>query len=148
MLSQIILGCLLLILFISIYNVYNDNIEYEITNFIDGCWQSDPTFATLSELDDMILMLNSKDMSGVLVIIMNQYIKVNGEFDLKITNINKKNDIYTFDMKIISDDFKFVWFGKEFNCILSIYKGYIEIYENDTMMAKLIKNNNMTNVFV
>ena len=147
--GQILVCCLLIILAISLYNLYTDNIICSANNFINGYWQSDSTFSSLSGLDDMILMLNTDDMTGLLIIIMDNNINGNDEFTFEITNYNKKNDLYTFDIEFIANDSNFIWSNNKLNCILSINNGSLDIYSdedgNSTMMAKLIKNNNITN---
>jgi hypothetical protein len=145
-LSKIILCCLLLILIISLYNIHRDSILCEINNFINGYWQSDSIFSSLSGVDDMILMLNTDDMTGLLIIVIDKNINGNDEFNFQITNYNKKNNLYTFDIEFTANESNFIWYGKELNCILSINKGSLDIYDNETtMMAKLLKNNNLTN---
>ncbi len=154
-LSSVIVLCLLLILIISLYNLYNNTIICETNNFINGYWQSDSEFSSLSGLDDMILMLNTNDMTGLLIIVMDNNINGNDEFNFEITNINKKDNLHTFDIEFFTENSNFIWSDKKFNCILSINNGSLEIYDksnndenlvNSTIiMAKLLKNNNLTN---
>ena len=132
--------------YILYYNNGQDNIPYNINPFLNGYWESDVEFSKLSNIDNMILNLNTDRMDSLLVIIMDNEISSSNEFKFNIENkqYDKKNNIYQFDIDMSSDNIDFIWDDKKFNGHLSIDNGLLELYDNDILMAKLVKNNSIT----
>lgn len=116
-----------------------ENSEF-IKDFINGYWSSDDDFAKLSEIDEMILNIDSKTMRGFLVIIVDNKIIINNDFDILLF-YNKCNEI-----EFISDSIDFIWSEKKFKITTSINKGSIQLYHDDVLYASLYKDNKISSL--
>ena len=139
---------LLIVLCFWHFNIYdyknnkNDKICNEIIekyNFLNGYWTSDSEFAKMSEIDEMILNIDSITKKGFLVIIVDNKIASNDEFDILI-------DIGCKDIEFVSNKIDFIWNEKKFTMNISIYKGSLILYHNDMVYAKLYKDNKMSSI--
>jgi hypothetical protein len=117
----------------------NESAEF-IKEFINGYWTSDDDFAKLSEIDEMILNIDSNSMRGFLVIIVDNNIIINNDFDLLLFH-NKCNEI-----EFISDSIDFIWSEKKFKISTSINKGSIQLYYDDVLYASLYKDNKISSL--
>lgn len=122
----------------SIYLNYTKNESPKfIKEFINGYWTSDDDFAKLSEIDEMILNIDSKTMVGFLVIIVDNKIIINNDFDILI-NCN--------EIEFISDSIEFIWNEKKFKISTSINKGSLQLYHDDVLYASLYKDNKISSL--
>ena len=112
----------------------------DINEFINGYWSSDNDFAKESEIDEMILNIDAKSMTGFLVIIVDKKIILNDDFDILLQpNSN--------EIEFISDNINFIWNEKKFKMRIVKNKGFIQLYHNDTLYASLYKDNKITSIF-
>jgi len=115
-------------------------------NFINGYWSSNNDFAKLSEIDEMILNIDIKNKKGFLVIIAENKIVSNDEFDIllnKNSNANISKGI-NYKIEFVSDNINFIWNEKIFNLDIDINKGSLVLYHNDIVYASLYKDNKMS----
>lgn len=117
----------------------------DYTQFIHGYWTSNDQFAKESEIDEMILDLDTKSMTGLLIIIVDNKITYNDEFDIIL--YPKSNEI-----EFVSNNIKFIWADKKFKMNVSINSGSMILYNidkdsNRTIYANLIKDNKITSLF-
>ena len=119
------------------------------STFLEGCWQADPDFAKEAHIDDMVMMLDPSKGTGVLAVIMDDKTSSNCEFTVDTPRLSKvSKDLYSLKLSFSSDDDSFVWNDQTFDCILSVNRGSLEMHLDGVLMAKLIKNNNLTSVLV
>lgn len=139
---------IILIILIIEYSFYQQNkyfYEQKLNNYLHGYWEADDSFAELSNIDDMILTINNSDMSGMLLIVINNEIDQKNNLSLYIENVIYKDNIYQFQLEFINDgNNDFIWNERKLNAYIDHYRGIFEIYNNKTLIAKLIKNNSMT----
>jgi len=109
------------------------------TDFLNGYWTSDSDFAKLSKIDEMILNIDMDTKKGFLIIIVDNKIVSNDEFDILL---NKKCN----EIEFVSDNIKFIWNEKKFNIDMSLKKGSISLLYNNTIYASLFKDNKMSQV--
>lgn len=136
-----------IILSIYIYNIkencskkiYNE-INKENKEFLNGYWSSDNEFATKSEVDEMILNIDIESMTGFLVIIVDNKIVINDDFDIILNN--NSNEI-----EFISDNINFIWNEKKFKMHLIKSKGLLNLYHNDILYGSLYKDNKISSIF-
>lgn len=136
-----------IILSIYIYNfkencnkkIYNE-INNENKEFLNGYWSSDNEFAKRSEIDEMILNIDIQSMTGFLVIIVDNKIVINDDFDIILnTNCN--------EIEFISDNINFIWNEKKFKMHLIKSKGLLNLYHNDILYGCLYKDNKISSIF-
>lgn len=118
-------------------NTYNIN---DTKDFINGYWSSDNDFANESEIDEMILNLDTKSMTGFLVIIVDKKIILNNDFDILLPTNTK-------EIEFISDNINFIWNEKRFKMHIIKNKGFLQLYHNNTLYASLYKDNKITSIF-
>lgn len=106
-------------------------------DFINGYWTSDNDFAKMSDIDEMILNIDIENKKGFLVIVVEKKIVSNDEFDILL---NKDCD----EIEFVSDNINFIWSEKKFNFDISLIKGSLVLYYEDTIFASLYKDNKMT----
>jgi hypothetical protein len=112
----------------------------DIDDFINGYWSSDNDFANESEIDEMILNIDSTSMTGFVVIIVDKKIILNNEFDILLQpNAN--------EIEFVSDNINFIWNDKKFKMHIIKNKGFIQLYHNDTLYASLYKDNKLSALF-
>lgn len=141
----IIIICLFLYIIYS--NItYNTYINQNNQNYLNGYWTSDSNFSKISDIDEMILNIDSEDSTGFLVIIIDNEINDNYEFIFKINKETNNKNYNEFEIEFLSDDENFIWDEKKFNAILSINDGTLKLFHNDTLFADLIKDNKMTQI--
>jgi hypothetical protein len=117
----------------------NKNIN-DISDFINGYWSSDNDFANESEIDEMILNIDTKSMSGFLVIIVDKKIILNDDFDILLQSNTK-------EIEFVSDNINFIWNDKKFKMHIVKNKGLIQLYHNNTLYASLYKDNKLSALF-
>lgn len=116
----------------------NNNISPVVKkDFINGYWTSDNDFAKMSDIDEMILNIDIENKKGFLVIVVEKKIVSNDEFDILL---NKDCD----EIEFVSDNINFIWNEKKFNFDISLIKGSLVLYYEDTIFASLYKDNKMT----
>ena len=93
----------------------------------------------MSEIDEMILNIDSITKKGFLVIIVDNKIASNDEFDI-LTDTKCK------EIEFVSNNIDFIWNEKKFTMNISIYKGSLILYHNDMVYAKLYKDNKMSSI--
>lgn len=106
-------------------------------DFINGYWTSDNDFAKMSDIDEMILNIDIENKKGFLVIVVEKKIVSNDEFDILL---NKDCN----EIEFVSDNINFIWNEKKFNFDISLIKGSLVLYYEDTIFASLYKDNKMT----
>lgn len=106
-------------------------------DFINGYWTSDNDFAKMSDIDEMILNIDIENKKGFLVIVVEKKIVSNDEFDILL---NKECN----EIEFVSDNINFIWNEKKFNFDISLIKGSLVLYYEDTIFASLYKDNKMT----
>ena len=106
-------------------------------DFINGYWTSDNDFAKMSEIDEMILNIDMNNKKGFLIIIIENKIVSNNEFDILF---NKNHD----EIEFISDNINFIWNEKKFNFDISLNKGSLVLYDEGTIYASLYKDNKLS----
>ena len=138
----VILLCIWHHYYVEYKNTKNNKISDEIIekhNFLNGYWTSDSEFSKMSEIDEMILNIDTKNKKGFLVIIVDNKIVSNDDFDMLI-------DTKCKEVEFISDNIDFIWNEKKFIMEISIYKGSLILYHNDMIYAKLYKDNKMSSI--
>lgn len=151
LLSTIIVALVLLTILL-IYNLMNtlnciNNVN--IKNYINGYWTSDNKFSKLSDIDEMIIYFDLEKNNGYLIIINDNNIAINSEFDILLNDkfeytYKDVNNNLLFNVEFKSDDNDFIWDNKIFNCILSINSGSLKVFHEDTIYADLFKDNKIT----
>ena len=121
-------------------NENNENKNNNMKDFLNGYWSSDNDFAQNSEIDEMILNIDTNSMTGFLVIIVDKKIVINDDFDILLNT--KCNET-----EFISDNINFIWNEKKFKMHIIQNKGFIQLYHNDTLYASLYKDNKITAIF-
>lgn len=131
------------------YNNTNnlDNYLTKIT-FLNGYWISNDEFNNASDIDKMIIYIDYNNNSAKLVIISNNQIVTNTQYQIYIDeeNINNSSDmLYTFNITFISDT-ESIWNNKSFQCILNINTGNIKLIDNKNKIVygDLFKDNIIT----
>ena len=123
-------------------NIKNNKIYDEIIkkyDFLNGYWTSDTEFSKMSEIDEMILNIDTTTKKGFLVIIVDNKIVSNDDFDILI-------DTKCKEIEFVSDNINFIWNEKKFIMDMSIYKGSLVLYHNNIVYAKLYKDNKMSSI--
>lgn len=120
--------------------INNDNTDNNLKEFLNGYWSSDNDFAKNSEIDEMILNIDIQTMTGFLIIIIDNKIVINNDFDILL---NEKCN----ETEFISDNIQFIWNEKKFKLYIFKNKGLIQLYHNDILYASLYKDNKVTALF-
>lgn len=129
------------------------NTQLDILSFINGYWISNEEFNNASDIDKMILYIDYINNTAKLVIISNNQIISNDEYQIYIDDDNVKYDLITkfnitFIPKSISNgESDNIWSNKIFNCILNINTGNIKLIDeqNKTVFGDLFKDNMISN---
>ncbi len=148
------------------------NTQLDILSFINGYWISNEEFNNASDIDKMILYIDYINNTAKLVIINNNQIISNDEYQIYIDDDNVKytpsgtkcntsksrvsgsnGDLITkfnitFIPKSISNgESDNIWSNKIFNCILNINTGNIKLIDeqNKTVFGDLFKDNMISN---
>ena len=128
------------------FNCIVKDTNEDTNKFLTGYWVSDNKFAKLSDIDDMIMLIDGSEHSGFLIIIIDKIINTNDEFFIKINNIKNNNGFYEFEIEFLSDDEDFIWYNKKFEGILSINNGNLKLFNNNILYANLYKDNKITDI--
>ena len=145
-LQNIILCIVLFILTITILINYNLSNNNEYISFLNGYWEADNTYCEISNIDKMIISIDINEKLLNVIIMIDGEITVNEDFDLYIESINKmKNNLYSLNI-LLNNDSEFEWNGKKIKCLLSIDKGYIELFDKNILLGKFYKDNIITNL--
>lgn len=145
---------ILIILIIYNYVLYSEKKVYN--NFITGFWKCDSTFCKESEIDDMILYLNTNDNTGYLVITKDNELIDNSSFDINKRVVGNNipfnsmlgNQYMKYNINFVSNNSDFSWGKGDYTLLVSIVNGTILIYKDDTLFSKLYKDNNISNKFI
>lgn len=121
-------------------NINKNNENNNIKDFLNGYWSSDNDFAQNSEIDEMILNIDTNSMTGFLVIIVDKKIVINDDFDILL-------DINCNETEFVSDNINFIWNEKKFKMHIVKNKGILQLYHNDILYASLYKDNKITALF-
>lgn len=130
----------------------------QLLSFINGYWISNDEFNNASDIDKMILYIDYFNNIAKLVIISNNKLIVNDEYQIYIDDdniINISNDnknqllllhLTNFKISFISKE-NTIWANKEFKCILNINSGNIKLIDeqNNTVFGDLFKDNIISN---
>jgi hypothetical protein len=128
-------------------NNYNIDSSGQLLSFINGYWISNDEFNNASDIDKMILYIDYFNNIAKLVIISNNKLIVNDEYQIYIDddNINQLQ-LTNFKISFISKE-KLIWANKQFKCILNINSGNIKLIDeyNKTVFGDLFKDNIISN---
>lgn len=144
----------LIILMIYSYILYSEVKIYN--NFITGFWKCDSGFCKESEIDDMVLYLNTNDNTGYLIITKDGELLDNSSFDISKKTMNSfipfnsmtGSQYMKYMINFNSDNPDFVWGDEKYTLLVSMVNGTILIYKNDILFSKLYKDNNISNKFI
>jgi|LauGreDrversion4_2_1035121.scaffolds.fasta_scaffold66899_3 hypothetical protein len=121
-------------------NINNQTENNNMKDFLNGYWTSDNEFAQNSEIDEMILNIDINSMTGFLVIIVDNKIVINDDFDIILnTNCN--------ETEFVSNNINFIWNEKKFKMHIFKNKGLLQLYHNNILYASLYKDNKITALF-
>ncbi len=154
----ILISAICTFLFLIIYCNLDSSINRDTVNqnkldilpYLNGYWISNDVFNNASDIDKMILYIDFENNNSNLVIIINNQIASNEQYDFfiddNISNIKNISDFITFDIRFISDTNNNIWDDKLFQCNLNIMSGNIKLFHNNTLYADFIKDNAITNI--
>lgn len=140
---------------LSIDNSLDNSLDNSIDNnihikYLDGYWISQDEFNKASDIDKMILYIDKINNIGTLIIIINNQIVSNEEYQLYIDeeNIKFQDLILQFNISFQNNKKKdYVWNNKTFHCSLNIQTGNIKLFnhKDKIIFGDFIKDNIISN---
>lgn len=140
-------------------NIHNNSNECNnLLTYLDGYWISQDEFNKASDIDKMILYIDYYNNLGTLIIIMNNNVVTNEEYQLYIDEDNIKfsnsnsssnsNTILNFKISFKNNKNETsVWNNKTLYCTLNINSGNIKLFnhKDKVLFGDFIKDNIISN---
>jgi hypothetical protein len=153
---MVILFICIIILLFYIYTLHSDRNMYD--KFTSGFWKADNSYCTEADIDDMVFYINCCTNTGHLIITKDNELIENSSFNIKKEVINNSNNLIPFNnilgnqlleynIEFISDN-DFLWNDGKYSLKISIINGSMIIYKDETLFAKLYKDNGISNKFL
>ena len=130
---------------------FNDSNECNnLLTYLDGYWISQDDFNKASDIDKMILYIDYYNKVGTLIIIINNSVVSNNEYQLYLDddNIKVSNSILNFKILFKNNKKeKSVWDNKTLVCTLNINSGNIKLFnhKDKILFGDFIKDNIISN---